>query len=160
LKNSGLWPPWFQEFYKSEVQTGINGGLDAEFTKRVEGMAQIRFNELSSIEWPRYVNGIANRFFKRSLIEQLNKLRKSIYLSCDKCGVEYEYKLKAHDIADLIKKPVIKIICITAGCRDFLTPHGIPLSLAEVILQLERPVVQYLPVEQDTVKADDGVSVF
>ena len=156
LSNRNLWPPWFQTIYETEVQAGTERGLDAKFDQRVEDTAQGRLNVLINIEWPRYINN-ANRFFRRSLSEQLMMLQSPIKVICDRCGTNYEFILSPQDIADLIKKPFIKISCLTEGCRDFLRPHGIPISLADLILQVEKPTAR---AQQNNTEGESNVAIF
>jgi hypothetical protein len=159
LSNRNLWPPWFKQIYNSEVQRGIERGLDAEFHQRVEDTSQGRLNALINFEWPRYINN-ANRFFRRSLSDQLMMLQSPITLICDRCGTHSKVRLSTKDIANLIKKPMIKFSCITEGCRDFLRPHGIPLTLVEVILQLVKPTIRFKSVGHNNPEGDTNIAVF
>lgn len=145
LKNRTHWPKWFQDLFESEVLSGINKGLDEEFSKNVENTAQTRLSYLIGIEWPRYIRKIADQFFKDNFREQLIKLQRPITISCDRCRHVYSFSLTHNGIADLFRKPTIRIPCTTPGCRDLFRPHGIHLSLAEVILQIINPP-QYLKV--------------
>lgn len=160
LKNRSLWPTFFQEHYKREVQSGITKGLDEEFIKRAEEGTYKRLSELINVEWPKYIYNIANQFFRRIINEQIKLLQTPISIICDRCGTDYPINLNHQDIANLLKKPAIKISCTTPGCRDLLKPHGILLTLADVILQVEKPCIRFKLSEQRDKNVKTDVALF
>jgi len=130
-----LWPPWFKQLKRQEVNTGIANGLNETFW----GNVQAAINNAKQKEWPRFLNEYVQNtitpFCQQAVMNQLTNPN-TIEKACDKCRTIMIVTLTPDDIAELIKRPYILVDCINPQCKDFLRRHRIRITLGDVIIHL------------------------
>ncbi len=133
LSNRHSWPKWFRDKYRSEVQQGVQLGIDEAFNTRVEFNAEKRLQQLIQVEWPRFVEENVTPFCRSSLKSQLTNMGITFIVTCEKCGTAMEVTLSPDNLAELIKKTSITADCWNPRCMDFLRHHRIHITLGMVI---------------------------
>lgn len=136
LRNRLTWPQWFQTYYRQEVNTGVQNGLDKAFNDSVDKKAAEEIHRRVNLAWPLFVQQYITPKFQGSLAEQLMRLRGTHKVRCDKCGCEYDYTPTSEQIAVLLREPRILCRCLNPACRDLIFPHNFPVSLGDIIYNL------------------------
>jgi hypothetical protein len=149
LKQPSLWPDWLKTEISADTERQVQELLDDIFQQRVEQQAQERIQELTQIEWPRYLNTRIMPICRSTLISLIRRINTTIDIQCHKCGLDMTVTLTPDDGARLVTQPIIYYPCLNPQCRGLFGQTKIQVTLGDVFYILSQRSIPYRKVTDE-----------